>query len=107
MARESSEPRAAACEEAFDPAQEANGVAFLLASAAFLALAEAHMRREGAAGLALMDEIEGQIDEALTSFVDENTYEVARPDILLHAARKVRALLDVGRLMVPETRPLQ
>lgn len=107
MVKEFSSSREVSREEVSDPEQDANGVAFLLASAAFLALAEVHMRRDGAAGLAVMDEIEGQIDEALTSFADENTYEVARPDILLHAARKVRALLDVGRLMVPETRPLQ
>ncbi|MBE7199820.1 MAG: hypothetical protein INR70_18730 [Parafilimonas terrae] len=94
-------------EKPADIAQEANGIAFLLASAAYLALAGAHLRREGAAGLALMDEIEGQIEEALISFAAENTYEVARPDILLHATRKVRALLDAGRLMVPEVHSLQ
>ncbi|GJE13650.1 hypothetical protein [Methylobacterium longum] len=90
-----------------DAAREANGIAFLLASAAYLALAGAIMRREGAAALDLMDEIEVQIDEAMISFVAENTEEVARPDILLHATRKVRALLDAGRLMAPEMQSLQ
>ena len=97
-----------ACDDASsDPAQEANGIAFLLSSAAFLALAGHHMRREGAGGLALMDEIEGQIEEALNSFAAENTFEVARPDILVHATRKVRALLDAGRSMGPGGRSLQ
>ncbi|MGT2479652.1 hypothetical protein ACU4GR_13930 [Methylobacterium oryzae CBMB20] len=31
-------------------AQEANGIAFLLASAAYLTLADAHLRREGPRG---------------------------------------------------------
>ena len=88
-------------------AQEANGVAFLLASAAYLTLAGAHLRREGSDGLALMDEIEDQITEALDSFAAEHSSDVARPDIMLHAMRKVRALIDAGRSMAPEGRSLQ
>ena len=88
-------------------AQEANGVAFLLAGAAYLTLAGAHLRREGSDGLALMDEIENQITEALDSFAAEHASDVARPDIMLHAMRKVRALLDAGRSMAPEGRSLQ
>ena len=88
-------------------AQEANGVAFLLASAAYLTLAGAHLRREGPDGLELMDEIEAQITDALDSFAAENAADVTRPEIILHAMRKVRALLDAGRTMVPETRTLQ
>ncbi|MGH1591405.1 hypothetical protein ACRBEV_27340 [Methylobacterium phyllosphaerae] len=90
-----------------DAAQEANGIAFLLASAAYLALADAHLRREGPGGLALMDEIEDRLTEALQSFVDETSYDDARPDILLHATRKVRALLDAGRSLAPEMRRFQ
>ena len=88
-------------------AQEANGVAFLLASAAYLTLAGAHLRREGPDGLKLMDEIEAQITDALDSFVAENARDVACPEIIFHAMRKVRALLDAGRTMVPETHLLQ
>ncbi|ACB22379.1 hypothetical protein ABID82_003257 [Methylobacterium sp. PvP062] len=88
-------------------AQEANGIAFLLASAAYLTLADAHLRREGPEGLALMDEIEDRITEALRSFVEETSYEDARPDILQHATRKVRALLDAGRSLAPEMRRFQ
>jgi hypothetical protein len=80
-----------------DPVQEANGVAFLLASAAFLTLADAHLRREGKGGLALMDEIEARITDTLQHFVAETPYEVARPDIILVAARKIRALLQAAR----------
>ncbi|MHB2206302.1 hypothetical protein [Methylobacterium sp. CM6257] len=94
-------------DESCDAAQEANGIAFLLASAAYLALADAHLRREGPGGLALMDEIEDRITEALQSFVDETSYEDARPDILLHATRKVRALLEAGRSLAPEARTIQ
>jgi hypothetical protein len=90
-----------------DAAHEANGIAFLLASAAYLALADAHLRREGPSGLALMDEIEGRITQALQSFVAETSYEDSRPDILLHATRKVRALLEAGRSMAPEVRSIQ
>ncbi|EIZ83647.1 hypothetical protein WYO_3660 [Methylobacterium sp. GXF4] len=88
-------------------AQEANGVAFLLASAAYLTLAGAHLRREGLDGLALMDEIEDQITEALDSFAAEHSSDVAQPEIVRHAMRKVRALLDAGRSMAPEGRLLQ
>jgi hypothetical protein len=90
-----------------EAAQEANGIAFLLASAAYLTLADAHLRREGEGGLALMDEIEDRITEALQSFVAETSYEDARPDILLHATRKVRALLEAGRSLSPESRTIQ
>jgi hypothetical protein len=98
----------ASCGEAPSAAaQEANGVAFLLASAAYLTLAGAHMRREGSDGLALMDAIDDQITEALNSFAAEHSSDVARPDIVLHAMRKVRALLDAGRSMAPEAHILQ
>ncbi|MCJ2092111.1 hypothetical protein MKK67_06300 [Methylobacterium sp. J-072] len=98
----------ASCGEATTAAaQEANGVAFLLASAAFLTLAGAHLRLEGSDGLALMDAIEDQITEALDSFAAEHSNDVARPDIVLHAMRKVRVLLDAGRSMAPEGRVLQ
>jgi hypothetical protein len=90
-----------------DPAQEANGVAFLLASAAYLALAGAHLRRERSDGLALMDEIEDQITEALRSFAAETPGDLARPDILSHATRKIRTLLEAGRSMAPVARTLQ
>ncbi|MCJ2055500.1 hypothetical protein MKL09_02920 [Methylobacterium sp. J-048] len=80
-----------------DPVQEANGVAFLLASAAYLTLADAHLKREGPAGLVLMNEIEAHITSALQRFVSETPADMARPDIVLMAARKVRALLEAGR----------
>ena len=88
-------------------AQEANGVAFLLASAAYLALADAYLRREGPPGLTVMDEIEDRIEEALQSFVTETSYDEARPDILAHATAKIRALLEAGRSMSPGPGSLQ
>jgi len=94
-------------ESGSDQAQEANGVAFLLASAAYLALADAYLRREGPNGLTVMDEIEGRIEEALQSFVTETSYDEARPDILAHATAKIRALLDAGRSMSPGPGSLQ
>ncbi|MGT2479651.1 hypothetical protein ACU4GR_13925 [Methylobacterium oryzae CBMB20] len=54
-----------------------------------------------------MDEIEDRITEALRSFVEETSYEDARPDILQHATRKVRALLEAGRSLAPEMRRFQ
>lgn len=80
-----------------DEVQEANGVAFLLASAAYLTLSDAYLRREGAKGLTLMDEIERNLMEALRRFVTETPHGVARPDVILIAARKLRALLEAGR----------
>lgn len=80
-----------------DEVQEANGVAFLLASAAYLTLSDAYLRLEGSKGLKLMDEIERNLTEALRRFVTETPHGVARPDIILIAARKLRALLEAGR----------
>ena len=88
-------------------AQEANGVAFLLASAAYLALADAYLRREGPNGLPVMDEIEDRIEAALQSFLAETSYDEARPDILAHATAKIRALLEAGRSMSPGPNALQ
>ncbi|MGT2478123.1 hypothetical protein ACU4GR_02745 [Methylobacterium oryzae CBMB20] len=85
-----------------DELQEANGIALLLASAAYLTLAEAHLRREGTKGLKLMDEIEGSLTEALRRFVTETPPGMARPDIVLIAARKLRALLEAGRELPTE-----
>ncbi len=85
-------------------AQEANGVAFLLSSAAYLMLAEAYLRCEGQRGLALMDEIEGRLAEATESFMTEHPENVARPDIIEHATRKIREMLEAGRNLLPETR---
>lgn len=85
-----------------DELQEANGIALLLASAAYLTLAEAHLRREGTKGLKLMDEIEGSLTEALQRFVTETPPGMARPDIVLIAARKLRALLEAGRELPTE-----
>lgn len=84
-------------------AQEANGIAFLLSSAAYLMLAEAYLRCEGQRGLALMDEIEGRLAEATESFMTEHPEDVARPDIVAHATRKIREMLDAGRNLLPET----
>lgn len=88
-------------------AQDANGIAFLLASAAYLMLAEAHLRCVGLSGLAFMDEIEERLSEAMQSFVAENPDDVACPDIILIAAQKVRELLDAGRSTLPEPDSLQ
>jgi hypothetical protein len=88
-------------------AQEANGIAFLLSSAAYLMLADAYLRCEGTRGLALMDEIEGRIAEATQSFLDEYPEDVARPDIIAHATRKIRELLDAGRNLLPGTNSRQ
>ncbi|KQS75480.1 hypothetical protein ASG32_27335 [Methylobacterium sp. Leaf361] len=107
MIDERSDSIASCGENASAAAQEANGIAFLLASAAYLTLAGAHLRREGSDGLALMDAIEDQISEAMDSFAAEHPNDVAQPDIILHAMRKVRVLLDAGRSMAPEGRSLQ
>ena len=88
-------------------AQEANGVAFLLASAAYLALADAYLRLQGPSALSVMDEIEGRIEEALQSFLTETSYDEARPDILAHATAKIRALLEAGRSMSTAPNALQ
>ena len=88
-------------------AEEANGVAFLLASAAYLTLADAYLLREGPSGLMVMDEIEDRITEALQSFIAEMPYDEARPDILSHAMAKIRALLEAGRSMTPGPRSIQ
>ena len=82
-------------------AQEANGIAFLLASAAYLMLADAYLCCEGASGLALIDEIEVRLAEATQSFVAEHPFDVARPDIILRASQKIRELLDAGRNLLP------
>lgn len=66
-------------------------------SPARLTLADAHLRREGKGGLALMDEIKARITDTLQRFVAEMPYEVARPDIILVAARKIRALMQAAR----------
>ncbi|MHB2205017.1 hypothetical protein [Methylobacterium sp. CM6257] len=84
-----------------DPAQEANGIAFLLVSAAYLMLADAHLGREGPAGLAVMDEIENRIEEALESFIAEHSFADAPPDIVLCAAEKLRALFEAARSIAP------
>jgi hypothetical protein len=60
-----------------DPAHQANGIAFLLVSAACLMLADAHLRRTGAAGFATMDEMEDRIEEALKSLIAEHSFEDA------------------------------
>jgi hypothetical protein len=88
-------------------AQDANGIAFLLASAAYLMLAEAYLRCVGQSGLAFMDEIEDRLAEATQSFVAENPDDVACSDVILHAAQKVRELLDAGRSTLPESGSLQ
>ena len=44
-----------------------------------------------------MDEIERNLTAALRRFVTETPHGVARPDIILIAARKLRALLEAGR----------
>jgi len=84
-------------------AQEANGIAFLLSSAAYLMLAEAYLRCEGQRGLALMDEIESRIAEATESFLAEHPDVVANPEIISRAAQKIRELLDAGRNLLPGT----
>lgn len=84
-------------------AQEANGIAFLLASAAYLMLADAYLGCEGARGLAVMDQIEVRIAEATQSFLAEHSDDVARPDIISHATQKIRELLDAGRNLLPGT----
>lgn len=84
-------------------AQEANGIAFLLSSAAYLMLAEAYLRCEGQRGLVLMDEIEGKIAEAIESFIAEHPEDVARPDIISHAKQKICEMLDAGRNLLPGT----
>jgi hypothetical protein len=84
-----------------DPTQEANGIAYLLTGAAFLALADAYLQTEGPAGLMILDEIEDRLAEAVQSFIAEHSYEDGRPDIILHAAEKVNALLQAARSMVP------
>jgi hypothetical protein len=88
-------------------AQDANGIAFLLASAAYLMLAEAYLRCVGQSGLAFMDEIEDRLAEATQSFVAENPDDVACSDIILHAAQKVRELLYAGRSTLPEPSSFQ
>lgn len=107
MIDELPEDQAVGSQPPANPAHEANGMAFLLASAAYLTLAGAHLRREGRDGLVLMDEIEAQITDALDSFAADNSADEARPQIILHAMLKVRALLDAGRTMAPDTRSLQ
>jgi hypothetical protein len=107
MIDEFSDDQAGSPEPSSEMAQEANGVAFLLASAAYLALADAYMRREGPQALTVMEEIEDRIEEALQSFVTETSYDEARPDILAHATAKIRALLEAGRSMSPGPGSLQ
>jgi hypothetical protein len=87
-----------------DEIQEANGIAFLLASWAYLTLADAYLRREGATGHALMDEIDNGVRSALRRFVTETPQGAARPDIILMAARKVRAMIEAGRAAPPQDR---
>lgn len=107
MIDKSLDDQAADPESGSEQAQEANGVAFLLASAAYLALADAYLRREGPHALAVMDDIEDRIEGALQSFVAETSYDEARPDILAHATAKIRALLEAGRSMSPGPSSLQ
>ena len=107
MIDEFSDDQAGSPEPGSEMAQEANGVAFLLASAAYLALADAYLRREGPQALTVMEEIEDRIEEALQSFVTETSYDEARPDILAHATAKIRALLEAGRSMSPGPGSLQ
>jgi hypothetical protein len=78
--------------------QEANGMSFILSSWAYLALADAYLRREGAAALALMDDIEEHITTSLRRFVTETPHGTARPDIIVMASRKMRALIAAGRV---------
>jgi hypothetical protein len=87
-----------------DEVEEANGIAFLLASWAYLTLADAYLRREGAAGRVLMDEIDSGVRDALRRFVTETPHGAARPDIILMAARKVRAMIEAGRAVPPQDR---
>jgi hypothetical protein len=82
-----------------DDFQEANGVAFLLASNAYLTLAEAYLRREEAAALTLMNDIETQITEAMRRFVSESPRGAVRPDVMLEAAQKLGALMNAGRAL--------
>ncbi|MGH1574316.1 hypothetical protein ACRAWG_31300 [Methylobacterium sp. P31] len=82
-----------------DDFQEANGVAFLLASNAYLTLAEAYLRREEAAALALMNEIETQITGATRRFLRESPHGAARQDVVLEAAHKLGALMNAGRAL--------
>jgi hypothetical protein len=88
-------------------AQEANGIAFLLASAAYLMLADAYLGCEGASGLVVMDQIEIRIAEVTQSFLAAHSDDVARPDIISHAAQKIRELLDAGRNLLPGASPRQ
>lgn len=79
-------------------AQEAHGMSFILSSWAYLALADAYMRREKTAALGLMDDIEKHIMTSLRRFATETLHGAARPDIILMASRKMRALIAAGRV---------
>lgn len=80
-----------------EAAREAIGIAYLLASAAYLTLADAYLEREGEAGLELMMEIEANLTNALRRFATEAPQDGLRPDIVLLAASKFRALMEAGR----------
>jgi hypothetical protein len=82
-----------------DDFQEANGVAFILASNAFLKLAEAHMRREEAAALGLISEIEAEMTDVLRRYAMEPGHRDIRADVMLEAAHRLGALLDAGRAL--------
>lgn len=81
---------------------EVNGIDFLLASAAYIALPEAFLPLERSADLRVMDDIEARVTDALQSCVDAASYEIARPDSLTVAACKVYALLDAKRRLPPK-----
>jgi hypothetical protein len=51
-----------------------------------------------------MDEIDNGIRSALRRFVTETPQGAARPDIVLMAARKVRAMIEAGRAAPPQDR---
>ncbi|WP_459770625.1 hypothetical protein [Methylobacterium sp. CM6257] len=82
-----------------DDFQEANGVAFILASNAFLKLAEAYMRREEAAALGLISEVEAEMSDVLRRYAMEPGHRDVRADVMLEAAHKLGALLNAGRAL--------
>ncbi|MGH1575235.1 hypothetical protein ACRAWG_37050 [Methylobacterium sp. P31] len=87
------------CTGRSDDFQEANGIAFLLASNAFLKLADAYMAREEAAALALISEIEAEMTDVLRRYASEPGHRDIRADVTLEAAHKLGALLSAGRAL--------
>jgi hypothetical protein len=88
-----------ACADLPDDLQEANGVAFLLASNAFLKLADAYMRRDEATTLNLLNGIEAEIIETLRYYATEYQHGAIRADVVVEAAHKLGSLLGAGRAL--------